>query len=101
MVFGEGISKIGEIIDCAVEFNIIKKSGSWFSYDDMKIGQGKDKVKDFLKENPQICEEIEKKVRAEFDKIASGEEEAPIEMKKSSDDKSDDDFSEFDTDGAE
>ncbi len=101
MVFGEGISKIGEIIDCAVEFNIIKKSGSWFSYDDMKIGQGKDKVKDFLKENPQICEEIEKKVRDEFDKIASGEEEAPIEMKKSSDDKSDDDFSEFDTDGAE
>lgn len=101
MVFGEGISKIGEIIDCAVEFNIIKKSGSWFSYDDMKIGQGKDKVKDFLKENPQICEEIEKKVRDEFDKIASGEEEAPIELKKSSDDKSDDDFSEFDTDGAE
>lgn len=101
MVFGEGISKIGEIIDCAVEFNIIKKSGSWFSYDDMKIGQGKDKVKDFLKENPQICEEIEKKVRAEFDKIASGEEEAPVELKKSADEKADDDFSEFDTDGAE
>ncbi|HCD70574.1 MAG TPA: recombinase RecA [Ruminococcaceae bacterium] len=101
MVFGEGISKIGEIIDCAVEFNIIKKSGSWFSYDDMKIGQGKDKVKDFLKENPQICEEIEKKVRAEFDKIASGEEEAPVELKKSADEKTDDDFSEFDTDGAE
>lgn len=101
MVFGEGISKIGEIIDCAVEFNIIKKSGSWFSYDDMKIGQGKDKVKDFLKENPQICEEIEKKVRVEFDKIASGEEEAPIELKKSADEKTDDDFSEFDTDGAE
>ena len=55
MIFGEGISKIGEIIDCAVEFNIIKKSGSWFSYDDMKIGQGKDKVKEFLKENAQIC----------------------------------------------
>ncbi len=101
MVFGEGISKIGEIIDCAVEFNIIKKSGSWFSYDDMKIGQGKDKVKDFLKENPQICDEIEKKVRAEFDKIASGEEEAPVELKKSADEKTDDDFSEFDTDGAE
>lgn len=101
MVFGEGISKIGEIIDCAVEFNIIKKSGSWFSYDDMKIGQGKDKVKDFLKENPQICEEIEKKVRVEFDKIASGEEEAPLELKKSADEKTDDDFSEFDTDGAE
>ncbi len=101
MIFGEGISKIGEIIDCAVEFNIIKKSGSWFSYDDMKIGQGKDKVKEFLKENAQICEEIEKKVRDEFarrsnngEEIALVEEEKPVE-------KTEDDFSEFDTDGAE
>ena len=101
MIFGEGISKIGEIIDCAVEFNIIKKSGSWFSYDDMKIGQGKDKVKEFLKENAQICEEIEKKVRDEFarrsnngEEIALVEEERPVE-------KTEDDFSEFDTDGAE
>ena len=100
MIFGEGISKIGEIIDCAVEFNIIKKSGSWFSYDDMKIGQGKDKVKDFLKENPQICEEIEKKVREEFEKRASGEE-VPAAEEKKPEEKSDDDFSEFDTDGAE
>lgn len=100
MIFGEGISKIGEIIDCAVEFNIIKKSGSWFSYDDMKIGQGKDKVKDFLKENPQICEEIEKKVREEFEKRASGEE-VPAAEEKKSEEKADDDFSEFDTDGAE
>lgn len=66
MIFGEGISKMGEIIDCAVELDIIKKSGSWFSYQDMKIGQGKDKVKDFLKENPIICDEIEKKIREEF-----------------------------------
>ena len=70
MLFGEGISKLGEIIDCAVEFNIIKKSGSWFSYDDMKIGQGKDKVKDFLRDNPKVCEEIEGKVREEFAKNA-------------------------------
>lgn len=100
MIFGEGISKIGEIIDCAVEFNIIKKSGSWFSYDDMKIGQGKDKVKDFLKENPQICEEIEKKVREEFEKRASGEEVPAADENKSAE-KTEDDFSEFDTDGAE
>lgn len=66
MIFGEGISKMGEIIDCAVELEIIKKSGSWFSYQDMKIGQGKDKVKDFLKENPTVCDEIEKKIREEF-----------------------------------
>ncbi len=70
MMFGEGISKLGEIIDCAVEFDIIKKSGSWFSYDDMKIGQGKDKVKDFLKDNPKVCDEIEQKVRDEFAKNA-------------------------------
>ena len=70
MLFGEGISKLGEIIDCAVEFDIIKKSGSWFSYDDMKIGQGKDKVKDFLKENTEVCAEIEKKVRDVFAKNA-------------------------------
>lgn len=66
MVFGEGISKMGEIIDCAVEFGIIKKSGSWFSYDDMKIGQGKDKVKDFLTNNKEVCDEVEKKVRDFF-----------------------------------
>lgn len=101
MIFGEGISKIGEIIDCAVEFNIIKKSGSWFSYDDMKIGQGKDKVKEFLKENTQICDEIEKKVRDEFAKRANdGEEVALVEEEKPVE-KTEDDFSEFDTDGAE
>ncbi len=68
MLFGEGISKLGEIIDCAVEFDIIKKSGSWFSYDDMKIGQGKDKVKEFLQENKEVCAEIEQKVRDVFAK---------------------------------
>lgn len=68
MIFGEGISKLGEIIDCAVLFKIIKKSGSWFSYDDMKIGQGKEKVKDFLKNNPTVCDEVEAKVREEFAK---------------------------------
>lgn len=85
MLFGEGISKLGEIIDCAVEFDIIKKSGSWFSYDDMKIGQGKDKVKDFLQQNKEVCDEIEQKVRNVFasntDLIPteSGDESAPAE----------------------
>lgn len=101
MIFGEGISKIGEIIDCAVEFNIIKKSGSWFSYDDMKIGQGKDKVKDFLKENASVCEEIEKKVRDEFAKRASNGEEIALVEEEKPVEKTEDDFSEFDTDGAE
>lgn len=87
MFFGEGISKLGEIIDCAVEFGIIKKSGSWFSYDDMKIGQGKDKVKDFLKDNADVCAEVEKKVREEFDRLAA-EDAAEQEGEKSEGEKS-------------
>ncbi len=64
IIFGEGISLIGEIIDLGVEFEIIKKSGSWFSYGDTKIGQGRDAVKQMLKDNPELKEEIEAKVRA-------------------------------------
>lgn len=71
MLFGEGVSKLGEIVDTAVEFDIVKKSGSWFSYDDMKIGQGRDKVKQYLIDNPAICDEIEKKIRDEFSKNSS------------------------------
>jgi len=63
LLFGEGISKLGEIIDIAVEHDIIKKSGSWFSYGDTKIGQGRDSVKQLLQDNPELEQEIEEKVR--------------------------------------
>ncbi len=63
IMFGEGISRIGELIDIAVEKNIIKKSGSWFSYNDSKIGQGRDTVKQVLSDNPELAEEIEAQVR--------------------------------------
>ncbi len=63
IMYGEGISRIGEIIDLGVEFNIIKKSGSWFSYGDTKLGQGRDAVKDLLTDNIELSEEIEAKVR--------------------------------------
>ena len=63
IMFGEGISKLGEIIDLAVDYGIIKKAGSWFSYGDTKIGQGRDAVKDFLTSNTEICDEVEAKVR--------------------------------------
>ena len=63
IMFGEGISKLGEIIDLAVDYGIIKKSGSWFSYGETKIGQGRDAVKDFLTNNEDICAEVEAKVR--------------------------------------
>jgi recombination protein RecA len=63
IMFGEGISKLGEIIDLGVDFEIIKKSGSWFSYGDRKIGQGRDAVKEALKNDPLLMEEIELRVR--------------------------------------
>lgn len=64
MVFGEGISKIGEIIDIGVEQGIIKKSGSWFSYGDTKLGQGREAVKQVLADNQELADELEVKVRA-------------------------------------
>ena len=63
IMFGEGISKIGELIDMGVEFGIIKKSGSWFSYGDTKLAQGRDATKDLLRDNPELADEIEQKVR--------------------------------------
>ncbi|RZK57898.1 MAG: recombinase RecA [Pedobacter sp.] len=65
IMFGEGISKTGEIIDLGVDFNIIKKAGSWFSYGDTKLGQGRDSVKQLLLDNPELSDEIEAKIRAE------------------------------------
>ena len=69
IVFGEGISKIGEIIDLGVEFEIIKKSGSWFSYGDTKIGQGREAVKQVLLDNPALMDEIEAKIRLKLIEI--------------------------------
>ena len=66
IMFGEGISREGTILDVAVDKNIIVKTGSWFSYNDEKIGQGKENVKKFLKEHPEICEEVEQKIKGEF-----------------------------------
>ncbi len=63
IMYGEGISKIGEIIDLGVEYEIIKKSGSWFSYGDTKLGQGRDAVKALLNDNPELYEELEAKIR--------------------------------------
>ncbi len=63
IMFGEGISKIGEILDLAVDYDILKKAGSWFSYGDKKIGQGRDAVKELLTEDKALCDEIEAKLR--------------------------------------
>ena len=66
IIFGEGVSKIGEIIDMGVEMNIIQKSGSWFSYDANKLGQGRDAVKQLFSDNPEMANEIEAKIRAKI-----------------------------------
>jgi recombination protein RecA len=62
ITFGEGISKVGEILDLCIDNEIIKKSGSWFSYEDSKLAQGRDATKALLKDNPELCEELEAKL---------------------------------------
>ncbi len=68
IMYGEGISKLGELVDLGVEYDIIKKSGAWFSYGEMRIGQGKENAKQFLSDNPDIFEEVEAKLRAALSK---------------------------------
>ncbi len=69
IIFGEGISKIGEILDMGVEMGIVNKSGSWFSYDTNKLGQGRDAVKSLLRDNPEMANEIEGKIRAKIKEL--------------------------------
>ena len=78
IIYGKGISKEGNILDAAVNLDIVEKSGSWFSYNGDRIGQGRENVKDYLTKNPKIAEEIENKIRANYEKAfekSLGEEE--------------------------
>ena len=78
LMFGKGISRVGEIVDLAVELDIIKKSGAWFAYGEGKIGQGRDNAKEYLNNNPAVMKEIEDKIRAELaDRNKKEEEEKP------------------------
>ena len=63
VMYGEGVSKVGEVLDLAVDFDIIKKSGSWFSYGETKLGQGRDAVKSLIKDNPELMDELEQKIK--------------------------------------
>src|SRR3989339_161702 len=76
LVFGEGISKVGEIIDMGVEMGIVQKSGSWFSYESNKLGQGRESVKTLLHDNPELSNEIEAKIRAKLIVVAETPAEA-------------------------
>ena len=73
LMFGEGISKLGEIIDLGVEHEVIKKSGSWFSYGDTKLAQGREALKQVLRDNPELCDELEGKIRASLKEKANQE----------------------------
>lgn len=101
IMYGEGISREGDILDMAVELNIIKKAGSWFSYGEERLGQGRDKVKEYLKENPEFADAVEQKIRDHFAK--KDEPEAPEESSETlakdqaemADELSDEDMDEF------
>ena len=69
-MYGEGISKIGEILDLGVKAGIVEKSGAWFSYDSIRVGQGRENSKTFLKENPELCDKLEAAIRGQTDKVA-------------------------------
>ncbi len=71
IMYGAGVSKVGEIIDLGVDYEIIKKSGSWFSYDDTKLGQGREAVKTLLTDNPELMEELEGKIKEAIKTLAS------------------------------
>ncbi len=71
IMYGEGISRVGEVLDSAVSLNIVKKSGAWFSYNGERLGQGRDNVKNLLKTNTALCEEIEKQVREQLANAAA------------------------------
>jgi len=88
IMYGEGISKLGELIDLGVAGNFVEKAGSWFSYDGQRIGQGRENVKNFLRENPEIAEKLENQIRANAGLIAddmlTGSDEAKSAAKEAS-----------------
>lgn len=87
IMFGQGISREGDILDLAAECNVINKSGAWYAYEGNKIGQGRENAKQYLKDNEQICKEVENKVRVHYGLSGKPEAEEPAEKKKPSDKK--------------
>lgn len=100
MMYGQGISRVGEVLDIAVELDVIKKGGSWFSYEEQKLGQGRDNVKELLKNNPELMKEIEGKIltRMEELKNSANSDENPEDVSADTEEIIDDieeDFEEF------
>ena len=81
IVYGEGISKAGDLLDLAVEQNIVEKSGAWYSYNDERIGQGRENSKEFLKEHPEMMADLDRKIRMGYGLPLPGEESPKTEEK--------------------
>jgi recombination protein RecA len=70
IMYGEGVSKVGEILDLGVKAGLVEKSGAWFSYDSVRIGQGRENAKIYLRENPEACARLEKAIRSNTSEVA-------------------------------
>ena len=92
ILYGEGISKWGELVDLAVKLDIIQKSGSWFAMGDLRIGQGRDAAKQYLKDNPELCDQVEAVIRKNSYKLLSGQAKAAAKAAGRAVDVSADDF---------
>jgi recombination protein RecA len=79
IMYGEGISKVGEILDIGVKAGLVEKSGAWFSYDSVRIGQGRENSKNFLRENPEMMDRLEKAIRGRTEQVADGMMAGPSE----------------------
>ena len=89
IMFGEGISTVGDILDLAAQNNIINKSGAWYAYEGNKIGQGRENAKQYLRDNPEICAEVDRKVRELFNMETDPVETSPAEKASKTDSKTD------------
>jgi recombination protein RecA len=85
IIYGEGISRLGELLDIAVDMELVNKSGSWFSVGDERIGQGRENAKIYLKEHPELADALTERVRAHFDKLRGMRTGAPVSSDHSSD----------------
>ena len=86
IMFGEGISRVGEILDLGTEYGVLKKSGSWFSYEDSRIGQGRDAVKNVLRDNPELCDEIAAKLAEAMAQTPAAQVESKEEEREAAED---------------
>ena len=100
-MYGEGISKVGEIVDLAVKLEIIQKSGSWYSMGETRIGQGRDAAKKYLRDNPEICQQVEEEIRKNSFKLMTNQAKAAAKAAGRAVDVSAEDFDDGGSDGSD